>query len=291
MAEPFRLAIVQPEVSSPIEQDNVDKLVTMIDHAYRAGAKLVVLPELCTSDFFCWRREPDDRKRAQPVPGERTQIFCQIAGDYGIHLVLPVYELVEETGCRYNTAILISDDGEIVGRYRKTHVPCIRGDSVEVDETYYFSVGNLGFPVFDVGEARIGIAICWDRHYPETFRTLAQNGADIAVVVSATPVGLVPEGGTRPLAHWQLENWLPTLQSAALSNSIYVAAANRVGREPSGLDYFGRSALIGPWGQTIHLAPDHKEYVLIQDVDIEQVTDARERLPFDKYRRPETYTR
>ena len=189
-------------------------------------------------------------------------------------LILPVYER-EQEGVLYNTAAVIDADGTYLGKYRKTHIPQVKG----FWEKFYFRPGNLGYPVFDTAVGRIGVYICYDRHFPEGWRALGLAGAQIVFNPSATSRGL-------SMYLWNLEQ-----PASAVANEYFVGAINRVGVEPLGdNDFYGSSYFVDPRGQLVgEAASDKVEELVIRDLDLDKLAEVRGLWQFYRDRRPDMY--
>jgi beta-ureidopropionase len=195
---------------------------------------------------------------------------AEVAKRLSMVLVAPVFEV--DQGIYYNTAAVIDADGTVLGKYRKNHIP--QGDSFF--EKYYFKPGNLGYPVFTTAVGRIGVYICYDRHFPEGARALGIAGAEMVFIPSAT-------AGLSSLI-WDLEQ-----RALAVANSYFVGTVNRVGREPLGdLDFYGQSYFCDPLGRVLAQAGGD-EQVLLADLDLSLIDEARVNSPYWRDRRPETY--
>jgi N-carbamoylputrescine amidase len=239
------------------------------------GAQIIGFQEVFNAPYFCQVQEPEHYKWAESIPdGPTTKRFQALAKELGIVIVLPIYEL-ESAGFYYNTAVVIDADGSYLGKYRKHHIPQVRG----FWEKYYFKPGNLGFPVFDTAVGRVGVYICYDRHFPEGWRALGLHGAEIVYNPSATSRGL-------SAYLWQLEQ-----PAAAVANEYYVAAINRVGVEEYGdNDFYGTSYFVDPRGQFVgDVASDKAEELVIRDLDMELIEEVRQQWAFYRDRRPEAY--
>jgi beta-ureidopropionase len=191
-------------------------------------------------------------------------------------MVVPIYE-EEQTGEYYNTAVVIDADGNYLGKYRKNHIPhCYPG----FWEKFYFRPGNLGYPVFKTKYAAVGVVLCYDRHFPEGLRILALNGAQIVFNPNASVISL-----SRHI--WELE-----MASHAAFNQYFVGAINRVGKEPPWNlgEFYGTSYFANPRGKIIAKAGDHKDEVLVSDLDLDLIREVRDNWQFYRDRRPETYT-
>jgi N-carbamoylputrescine amidase len=238
------------------------------------GAKLVCFQELFYGPYFCQVQDAAYYAYAESVPGPTVERFSALAAELGTVVVLPVYE-EEQPGVLYNTAAVIDADGRYLGKYRKTHIPHVRG----FWEKFYFRPGNLGYPVFDTAVGRVGVYICYDRHFPEGWRALGLNGAEIVLNPSATSRGL-----SNYL--WRLEQ-----PAAAVANEYYVGAINRVGVEDLGDDdFYGTSYFVDPEGAFVgDPADDHEEELVVRDLDLDLLRVVRDRWQFYRDRRPDAY--
>ena len=199
----------------------------------------------------------------------------EVAKQYSMVLVVPIYE-EEQTGIYYNSAAVIDADGKYLGKYRKTHIPhCAPG----FWEKFYFKPGNLGYPVFDTAVGKVGVYICYDRHFPDGARCLGLNGAEIVFNPSATVAGLSEY-------LWKLEQ-----PAHAVANQYFIGAINRVGIEkPWAIgEFYGQSYFCNPRGQMLAVASRDKDEVLVADMDLDQIQEVRDVWQFYRDRRPETY--
>lgn len=269
--------IIAPEHPlAEIKQAMIDKHVTMIRHASAAGAQIVCLQEIFYGPYFCAEQSTRWYDFTEQVPdGPTTQLIRKLANEMNIAVILPVYE-VEAAGIYYNTAAVIQNNGDYLGKYRKTHIPHVQPGFWE---KYYFRPGNLGFPVFDLGFAKIGIYICYDRHFPEGARALGLNGAEIVFNPSATVAGLSEY-------LWKLEQ-----PAHAAANGYFVGAINRIGTEaPWNIgEFYGQSYFCDPRGQIFAQASRDKDEVLTADLDLEKIAEVRKTWQFYRDRRPEMY--
>lgn len=238
------------------------------------GARLVCFQELFYGPYFCQVQDAAYYAYAESVPGPTVERFSALAAELGTVVVLPVYE-EERPGVLYNTAAVIDADGRYLGKYRKTHIPHVRG----FWEKFYFRPGNMGYPVFDTAVGRVGVYICYDRHFPEGWRALGLNGAEIVLNPSATSRGL-----SNYL--WRLEQ-----PAAAVANEYYVGAINRVGVEDLGDDdFYGTSYFVDPEGAFVgDPADDHEEELVVRDLDMDLLRVVRDRWQFYRDRRPGAY--
>ncbi|MFI5527544.1 nitrilase-related carbon-nitrogen hydrolase [Kitasatospora sp. NPDC051853] len=239
------------------------------------GAQVIGFQEVFNSPYFCQVQEPEHYRWAEPVPdGPTVRRMQALAKELGLVIVVPVYE-VEQAGFYYNTAAVIDADGSYLGKYRKHHIPQVKG----FWEKYYFKPGNLGWPVFDTAVGKVGVYICYDRHFPEGWRALGLAGAEIVYNPSATSRGL-------SAYLWQLEQ-----PAAAVANEYFVAAINRVGTEEYGdNDFYGTSYFVDPRGQFVgDVASDKDEELVVRDLDMGLVEQVRQQWAFYRDRRPDAY--
>ncbi|MFD8478469.1 nitrilase-related carbon-nitrogen hydrolase [Kitasatospora sp. NPDC059673] len=248
---------------------------TAAREAAAQGAEIIGFQEVFNAPYFCQVQEPEHYGWAEPVPdGPTVQRMCALAGELGMVMVVPVFE-IEQAGFYYNTAAVIDADGRFLGKYRKHHIPQVHG----FWEKYYFKPGNLGWPVFDTAAGKVGVNICYDRHFPEGWRALGLAGAEIVYNPSATSRGL-------SAYLWQLEQ-----PAAAVANEYFVAAINRVGVEEYGdNDFYGSSYFVDPRGQFVgEVASDKREELLVRDLDLGLIDQVRQQWAFYRDRRPDAY--
>ncbi|MFD7901990.1 nitrilase-related carbon-nitrogen hydrolase [Kitasatospora sp. NPDC059722] len=239
------------------------------------GAKIIGFQEVFNAPYFCQVQEPEHYRWAEAVPdGPTVRRMQDLARELGLVIVVPVYE-EEQAGVYYNTAAVIDADGRYLGKYRKHHIPQVKG----FWEKYYFKPGNLGWPVFDTAVGKVGVYICYDRHFPEGWRALGLAGAQIVYNPSATSRGL-------SAYLWQLEQ-----PAAAVANEYFVAAINRVGTEEYGdNDFYGTSYFVDPRGQFVgEVASDKEEELVVRDLDLGLIEEVRQQWAFYRDRRPDAY--
>ncbi|MEZ0067317.1 beta-ureidopropionase [Streptacidiphilus sp. MAP12-20] len=239
------------------------------------GAQVIGFQEVFNAPYFCQVQEPEHYRWAEPVPdGPTVSRMRELARELNMVMVVPVYE-VEQPGVYYNTAAVIDADGSYLGKYRKHHIPQVKG----FWEKYYFKPGNLGWPVFDTAVGKVGVYICYDRHFPEGWRALGLAGAEIVYNPSATSRGL-------SAYLWQLEQ-----PAAAVANEYFVAAINRVGVEEYGdNDFYGTSYFVDPRGQFVgEVASDKEEELVVRDLDLGLIETVRNQWAFYRDRRPDAY--
>jgi beta-ureidopropionase len=269
--------VAPPEASlEDTKKAMVDKHVFYIDQAARAGAQIVCLQEIFYGPYFCAEQTTRWYDFTEPVPGGPTiRLMQDLARQYHMALIVPVYE-VEQEGVYYNTAAVIHQDGTYLGKYRKTHIPHV---APGFWEKFYFRPGNLGYPVFDLGFAKIGVYICYDRHFPEGARALGLNGAEIVFNPSATVAGLSEH-------LWRLEQ-----PAHAVANGYFIGAINRVGMEaPWNIgEFYGSSYFCDPRGQIFAQATRDKDEVLTADLNLDLIGEVRKTWQFFRDRRPDMY--
>lgn len=259
-----------------IKQAMIDKHLAYIAQAADAGAQIVCLQEIFYGPYFCAEQTARWYDSTEQVPdGPTIKLMQETAKKHKLAIVVPVYE-VEQEGVYYNTAAVIDENGRYLGKYRKTHIPhCAPG----FWEKFYFRPGNLGYPVFDLGFCKIGVYICYDRHFPEGARALGLNGAEIVFNPSATVAGLSEY-------LWKLEQ-----PAHAVANGYFIGAINRVGTEaPWNIgEFYGSSYFCNPRGQIIAEAARDQDQVLTADLDLEQIAEVRKVWQFFRDRRPDMY--
>jgi N-carbamoylputrescine amidase len=274
MADVVRAALVQARWAGD-KATMTKNAVRSVQQAAAAGARVVCLQELFNGPYFCQVQDGEWYDFAEEVPdGPTIRQFMDLARELGVVLVVPVYE-VEQAGVFYNTAAVIDGDGRYLGKHRKNHIPQVSG----FWEKFYFRPGNLGYPVFDTAVGRIGVYICYERHFPEGWRALGLGGAKIVFNPSATSRGLSEY-------LWRLEQ-----PAAAVANEYFVGTINRVGVEPLGTnEFYGQSYFVDPRGQFVgEVASDVDETVVVRDLDLGLIDEVRRTWAFYRDRRPDTY--
>lgn len=259
-----------------IKQAMIDKHVPMVRQAAAAGSQIVCLQEIFYGPYFCAEQAIRWYDSTEQIPnGPTTRLMQSLAKELHIAIIMPIYEM-ESEGVYYNTAAVIDSNGNYLGKYRKTHIPHV---APGFWEKFYFRPGNLGFPVFDLGFCKIGVYICYDRHFPEGARALGLNGAEIVFNPSATVAGLSEY-------LWKLEQ-----PAHAAANGYFIAAINRVGTEaPWNIgEFYGQSYFCDPRGQIIAQASRDKDEVLTTDLDLDKIAEVRRTWQFYRDRRPDMY--
>jgi beta-ureidopropionase len=269
-AAPANLPLAQ------IKKAMMDKHVEYIAQAAKGGAQITCLQEIFYGPYFCAEQETRWYDLTELIPdGPTIKLMQDLARQHHMALVVPIYEL-EQEGVYYNTAAVIDNTGKYLGKYRKNHIPHV---APGFWEKFYFRPGNLGYPVFDLGFVKIGVYICYDRHFPEGARALGLNGAEIVFNPSATVAGLSEY-------LWKLEQ-----PAHAVANGYFIGAINRVGTEaPWNIgQFYGTSYFCNPRGKIIAEASHEKDEVLIADLDLDQIKEVRQTWQFFRDRRPDTY--
>jgi N-carbamoylputrescine amidase len=251
------------------KERNVEKAVQFTKLAIEKGAHLVCFQELFTTHWFPREMNKSCFSLAEKVDGLTITRMRTLAKEYEVVLVCPIFESEKESF--YNSAVVIDAGGEILGTYRKIHVPQIP----LWEERYYFTLGNHGFPVFHTKIAPIGVQICWDNFFPEGSRILALKGAKI--IFSPTAAAFASQ-----------RRWETVISSNAIANGVYIFRVNRVGSEEK-QDFYGRSFCVSPDGEFLDKPTGMKDSIALMEIDLKNIEKARKEWPFLKDRRPEIY--
>jgi beta-ureidopropionase len=258
-----------------IRQRMIEAHLPLIEAAGKAKVQVLSMQEVFTQPYFCPSQDAKWYAAVEKIPeGPTTKLMQELARKHAMVIVVPIYE-EEITGVYYNAAAVIDADGKYLGKYRKTHIPQVAG----FYEKFFFKPGNSGYPVFQTGYCKLGVYICYDRHFPEGWRALALNGAEYIVNPSATVAGL-----SQYL--WELEQ-----PAAAVANGCYIGAVNRVGAEaPWNIGrFYGSAYVVNPRGKIIAKASEDKDELLTAEMDWDIVREVRNLWQFFRDRRPETY--
>ena len=285
MVGKFTVGLVQMACTSD-PAENLKHAVARVQEAAGAGAQIVCLPELFRSQYFCQREDAALFDLAEPVPGTTTEALSALAKEARIVIVAPIFER-RAAGVYHNSAAIIDASGEIVGLYRKMHIP----DDPAYYEKFYFTPGDLGFRAFDTAVGRVGTLICWDQWYPEGARLTALRGA--AALFYPTAIGWHPHEKAQH-GKAQRDAWQTIQRGHAIANGVYVAVANRVGHEVplaggAGIEFWGTSFLTDPFGVVVAEASAGREEVLLGEVDLDRIEDVRRNWPFLRDRRIDAY--
>lgn len=265
----IRVGLIQT-VTCEDREKNVNKAIELAEDAGKQGAQIVCFQELFNHHWFPNSIDASNYILAEKIPGPTTNALSKTAKEYQMVLIAPIYEK-EDEGIYYNTAVIIGQNGEIVGKYRKSHIL----HQPNWEERFYFNSGNLGYPVFDVGIAKIGVLTCWDNFFPEAARSLGLKGAQIIFSPTAATFTFQPK-------------WRKMLCANAITNCLFVARVNRVGEE-HGQKFHGNSFVIDPDGEIIAEAGTEGDELLLTDLDLDMIKDVRNIWTFYAMRRPETY--
>jgi N-carbamoylputrescine amidase len=270
------LSLSSEQPIESIKKSMIEKHVKMIEDAAKKGVQILCMQELFYGPYFCAEQKTKWYSLVEHIPdGPTTKLMQELAKKYSMVLVVPMYE-EEITGVYYNSAAVIDADGKYLGKYRKTHIPhCDPG----FWEKFYFKPGNLGYPTFQTAYAKIGVYICYDRHFPEGARCLGLNGAEIIYNPSATVAGLSEY-------LWKLEQ-----PAHAVANGYFVGAINRVGFEPPWNigEFYGQSYFCSPRGKIIAEACRDKDELVVADLNLDEILEVRNIWQFYRDRRPEMY--
>ena len=274
MSDVVKSAIVQTAWTGD-QESMIELHEKYVAEAAAAGTQVMCFQELFYGPYFCQVQDAEHYSYAEAIPdGPTTQRFQSVAKELGMVMVLPMYE-IEQPGIYYNTAAVIDADGTYLGKFRKQHIPQVKG----FWEKFYFRPGNGGYPVFDTAVGKVGVYICYDRHFPEGWRALGLNGAEIVFNPSATHRGLSEY-------LWSIEQ-----PAAAVANMYYVGAINRVGIEPLGEnDFYGQSYFVDPRGQYVGDKGDpYEPELIVRELDMDRIKEVRDGWAFYRDRRPDAY--
>src|SRR6516165_11216195 len=258
-----------------IRQRMIEAHLPLIAAAGKACVQVLCLQEVFTQPYFCPSQDAKWYAAVERIPdGPTTELMQELARKHSMVIVAPIYE-EEITGVYYNTAAVIDADGKYLGKYRKNHIPQVAG----FYEKFFFKPGNLGYPVFQTSYCKLGVYICYDRHFPEGWRALALNGAEYIVNPSATVAGLSEY-------LWKLEQ-----PAAAVANQYFIGAINRPGfEEPWRIgEFYGQSYFCNPRGQFLTTGKRDEDDIVIADLDLDMIRDVRNVWQFFRDRRPESY--
>jgi N-carbamoylputrescine amidase len=259
-----------------IKQANIQTNLNFIEQAASQGVQMLCMQEVFTTPYFCAEQETRWYESVEKIPdGPTVKLMQEVAAKHNMVIVVPIYE-EEMVGVYFNTAAVIDADGKYLGKYRKNHIPHV---APGFWEKFYFKPGNLGYPAFDTAYGRIGVYICYDRHFPEGARALGLAGAEIVFNPSATVAGLSEY-------LWELEQ-----PAHAVANGYFVGAINRVGHEqPWDIgEFYGKSYFCNPRGKIIAQASRDSDELVVADLDLDQIREVRNIWQFYRDRRPESY--
>ncbi len=259
-----------------IRRSMIDAHIPMIEEAGKQGVQVLCFQEVFTQPYFCPSQDVKWYAAAEDIPdGPTCKLMQDYAKKYKMVIVVPIYERTNVAGVYYNTAAVIDADGSYLGKYRKTHIPQVAG----FWEKFFFKPGSSNWPVFNTAYCKLGVYICYDRHFPEGWRALALNGAEFIVNPSATVAGLSEY-------LWKLEQ-----PASAAANGCWIGAINRVGTEaPWNIgEFYGQSYFVNPRGQIEKEASRDKDELIVHDMDMDMVREVRDLWQFFRDRRPDIY--
>ncbi len=271
------IGLIQAAVSGDTAA-NMKKTAEMVKEAAKKGAQIICLQELYRTKYFPQEEKKDATEIAETIPGDSTKLFSGIAKEFGVAIVVPVFE--KAGGTYYNSAAVIDADGKLLETYHKIHVP---HDPLFYEQNY-FKAGDLGYRVYKTRHASFSVLLCYDQWYPEAARIATLKGADI--LFYPTAIGWIKDYNP-PEGDW-LDAWETVQRSHAIANGVYVAAVNRVGEEGK-LKFWGSSFVCDPFGKVLKRASAEREEVLVVGLDLSKNKDIREGWGFLRNRRPDTY--
>jgi len=279
----FTIAAVQMKIA-PDRDTNLAKAEAAIAEAAKQGAQVVCLPELFTGYYFCQKEDIALFDLAEPIPGPSEERLAKAAKANKVVVVGSLFER-RMAGVYHNTATVHDATGQLLGLYRKMHIP----DDPLFLEKFYFTPGDLGFKVFNTPVAKVGTLVCWDQWYPEAARLTALKGAE--VIFYPTAIGWHPK---EKAEHGEAQHsaWETSMRGHAIANGTYVCAVNRVGHEVivgEGLEFWGRSFVSDPFGRVLQKGSTDKEEILVVKCDRKLMEDVRRNWPFFRDRRIDAY--
>ena len=283
MAKKTTIGLIQTKVFDN-QNKNIENSVIKIKEAAKKKAKIICLPELFLSPYFCQSENHAKFKLAEKIPGRLSDIYCKLAKELSVVLMISLFEK-KTTGFYHNTSIVIDDKGKIMSKYRKMHIP----DDPGYYEKFYFTPGDLGFKSTKTKYGKVGSLICWDQWFPEAARLTTLKGAEI--LFYPTAIGWHPKE-KKQFGKSQLEAWITIQRSHAIANGVFVAAINRIGLEKTGkrkIHFWGNSMIIDPSGNIIAKSKSDKEEILITRIDLNKIETARNHWPFLRDRRIDYY--
>ena len=268
-------------------KDNILRLGEGITDLAKRGAQLIVLQELHNTLYFCQTEDVDLFDLAETIPGPSTKLYCELAKKLGVVIVASLFEK-RAAGLYHNTAVVIESNGEIVGKYRKMHIP----DDPAYYEKFYFTPGDMGFHPIQTSLGKLGVLVCWDQWYPEAARLMAMQGAEM--LIYPTAIGYA-DNDTPEEQQRQRMAWQTVMRGHAVANGLPVIAVNRVGFEPdpsgqtAGIQFWGTSFVAGPQGEIIYEASTDDEESIIVEMDMDRSEEVRRWWPFLRDRRIDAY--
>lgn len=275
----MNIALIQHQCGESHEQ-NIQTAEKMITEAAQQGAKIICTQELFAGQYFPQTIDVNKYEWAESIPGPICNRMQSLSEELGVVIIVSLYEYVRD-GLYFNT-VVVYEEGEYLGKYRKHHIP----EGPQYIEKYYFTEGDTGYPVFKTKYGMIGVLICWDEWFPEPSRILALKGADVVFYPSA--IGSEPDNPGLDTS----QTWMDAIRAHGIHNNMFIAAVNRVGREDSNeghMIFYGRSFISNPWGTVIKEAETKENEIIMAEIDLSEVTHARNVLQFHRDRRPDSY--
>lgn len=275
----MNIALIQHRCVEDREK-NVETAEGLIREAANRGAQIICTEELFGGQYFPQTIDVNKYEWAEPIPGPTCDRMQRLSQELGVVIIVSLYEYVRD-GLYFNT-VVVYEDGEYLGKYRKHHIP----EGPQYIEKYYFTEGDTGYPVFKTKYGTIGVLICWDEWFPEPSRILALKGADVVFYPSA--IGSEPDNPDLDTS----QTWVDAIRAHGIHNNMFIAAVNRVGREDSNeghMTFYGRSFISNPWGTIIKEAETKEDEIIMAEIDLAEITHARNVLQFHRDRRPDSY--
>ena len=283
----LRVGFLQQHNTADTKDNILRRLGEGITDLAKRGAKLIVLQELHNTLYFCQTEDVDLFDLAEPIPGPSTTFYCELAKKLGVVIVASLFEK-RAPGLYHNTAVVIESNGEIVGKYRKMHIP----DDPAYYEKFYFTPGDMGFHPIQTSVGKLGVLVCWDQWYPEAARLMAMQGAEM--LIYPTAIGYA-DNDTPEEQQRQRMAWQTVMRGHAVANGLPVIAVNRVGFEPdpsgqtAGIQFWGTSFVAGPQGEIIYEASTDDEESIVVEMDMDRSEQVRRWWPFLRDRRIDAY--
>ena len=275
----IRVAALQMK-ASPNSRLNLDRAIELIGQAAAQGAKLICLQELFLTPYFCQSEDHRHFDLAEAIPGPTTRRLSELAKTANVVLVVSLFER-RAPGLFHNTTVVLDADGQLVGTYRKMHIP----DDPFYYEKFYFTPGDLGFQAFDTSVGKVGVCICWDQWYPEAARLTALHGAEF--LVYPTAIGWLSED-KEEYGETQVDAWQTMMRSHAIANGVFVVTPNRVGLEDH-IEFWGHSFIAGPSGKILAEADSSEDSIVFADCEKDEIEVTRTHWPFLRDRRIDAY--
>ncbi|MGB3724338.1 MAG: carbon-nitrogen hydrolase [Glaciecola sp.] len=281
------VGVVQQRVSSNNKQENWENSARQVEQLAAQGCQCILLQELHSTLYFCQSEDVNQFDLAEPIPGNATAFFGELAQRLNIVLVTSLFEK-RATGLYHNTAVVFDCSSEIAGMYRKMHIP----DDPGFYEKFYFTPGDLGFTPIQTSIGKLGVLVCWDQWYPEAARLMAMAGAEI--LFYPTAIGW-DRNDSEQEQQRQQGAWETIQRSHAVANSVPVIVANRTGFEPSptpgdaGIEFWGHSFIAGPQGEILAMASDNEEQTLCVEIDMSASEHIKRIWPYFRDRRIDSY--